>query len=136
MSFHKNLITISIFSIIAPTVFADEIKQTTKLETIQLQAHPLIQSAADFSVADHVIDEAHLKQRATTIGDALADELGVYSNQYGTGASRPVIRGQDGPRVKVLQHASETADVSTLSPDHAVTVDPILAKQVEVVILP
>ena len=133
MSFHKNLITISIFSIIAPTVFADEIKQTTQLETIQLQAHPLIQSAADFSVADHVIDEAHLKQRATTIGDALADELGVYSNQYGTGASRPVIRGQDGPRVKVLQHASETADVSTLSPDHAVTVDPILAKQVEVI---
>ena len=74
MSFHKNLITISIFSIIAPTVFADEIKQTTKLETIQLQAHPLVQSAADFSVADHVIDEAHLKQRATTVGDALADE--------------------------------------------------------------
>jgi iron complex outermembrane receptor protein len=35
--------------------------------------------------------------------------------------------------VKVLQHASETADVSTLSPDHAVTVDPILAKQVEVI---
>lgn len=63
----------------------------------------------------------------------MADELGVYSNQYGSGSSRPVIRGQDGPRVKVLQHASETADVSTLSPDHAVTVDPILAKQVEVI---
>ncbi len=44
-----------------------------------------------------------------------------------------MIRGQDGPRVKVLEHASETADVSTLSPDHAVTVDPILAKQVEVI---
>ena len=133
MFLNKSVLTVSIFSIIAPTVFAGEIKQTTQLETIQLQAHPLIQSAADFSVADHVIDEAHLKQRATTIGDALADELGVYSNQYGTGASRPVIRGQDGPRVKVLQHASETADVSTLSPDHAVTVDPILAKQVEVI---
>ena len=133
MFLNKSVLTVSIFSIITPTVFAGEIKQTTQLETIQLQAHPLIQSAADFSVADHVIDEAHLKQRATTIGDALADELGVYSNQYGTGASRPVIRGQDGPRVKVLQHASETADVSTLSPDHAVTVDPILAKQVEVI---
>ena len=133
MFLNKSVLTVSIFSIIAPTVFAGEVKQTTQLETIQLQAHPLIQSAADFSVADHVINEAHLKQRATTIGDALADELGVYSNQYGTGASRPVIRGQDGPRVKVLQHASETADVSTLSPDHAVTVDPILAKQVEVI---
>ncbi len=74
-----------------------------------------------------------LPEGGTTIGDALAGELGVSSNQYGSGSSRPVIRGQDGPRVKVLQHASETADVSTLSPDHAVTVDPILAKQVEII---
>lgn len=131
MSFHKNLITLSIFSILTPVAFAED--QSTKLETIQLQAHPLVQTAADFAVADHVIDNKKLAERATTIGDALADELGVYSNQYGSGSSRPVIRGQDGPRVKVLQHASETADVSTLSPDHAVTVEPILAKQVEVI---
>ncbi len=131
MSFHKNLITLSIFSILTPIAFAED--HTTKLNTIQLQAHPLIQTAADFAVADHVIDQKKLSERATTIGDALAGELGVYSNQYGSGSSRPVIRGQDGPRVKVLQHASETADVSTLSPDHAVTVDPILAKQVEII---
>lgn len=133
MSFHKNLITISILSIVSASVFAEEKKQVNRLETIQSQAHPLVQTAADFAVADHVIDNKKLAERATTIGDALADELGVYSNQYGSGSSRPVIRGQDGPRVKVLQHASETADVSTLSPDHAVTVDPILAKQVEVI---
>lgn len=136
MSFHKNLITVSIFAVITPSAFAQQEKATVAvqtLETIQVQAHPLIQTAADFAVADHVVDQKALSERATTIGDALADELGVYSNQFGTGASRPVIRGQDGPRVKVLQHASETADVSTLSPDHAVTVDPILAKQVEVI---
>lgn len=136
MSFHKNLITLSIFAVITPSAFAQQEEATVTvqtLETIQVQAHPLIQTAADFAVADHVVDQKALSERATTIGDALADELGVYSNQFGTGASRPVIRGQDGPRVKVLQHASETADVSTLSPDHAVTVDPILAKQVEVI---
>ncbi|WDE15542.1 zinc piracy TonB-dependent receptor ZnuD [Acinetobacter schindleri] len=136
MSFHKNLITLSIFAVITPSAFAQQEETTVAvqtLETIQVQAHPLIQTAADFAVADHVVDQKALSERATTIGDALADELGVYSNQFGTGASRPVIRGQDGPRVKVLQHASETADVSTLSPDHAVTVDPILAKQVEVI---
>lgn len=136
MSFHKNLITLSIFAVITPSAFAQQEEATVAvqtLETIQVQAHPLIQTAADFAVADHVVDQKALSERATTIGDALADELGVYSNQFGTGASRPVIRGQDGPRVKVLQHASETADVSTLSPDHAVTVDPILAKQVEVI---
>lgn len=136
MSFHKNLITLSIFAVITPSAFAQQEEATVAvqtLETIQVQAHPLIQTAADFAVADHVVDQKALSERATTIGDALADELGVYSNQFGTGASRPVIRGQDGSRVKVLQHASETADVSTLSPDHAVTVDPILAKQVEVI---
>lgn len=136
MSFHKNLITLSIFAVITPSAFAQQEQSAVTvqtLETIQVQAHPLVQTAADFAVADHVVDQKALSERATTIGDALADELGVYSNQFGTGASRPVIRGQDGPRVKVLQHASETADVSTLSPDHAVTVDPILAKQVEVI---
>ncbi|MGF2682464.1 zinc piracy TonB-dependent receptor ZnuD [Acinetobacter johnsonii] len=131
MSFHKNLITLSIFTVVAPGVFAEE--ATTQLETLTSQAHPLVQTAADFAVADQVIEQKTLKERAPTIGDALADELGVYSNQYGSGSSRPVIRGQDGPRVKVLQHASETADVSSLSPDHAVTVDPILAKQIEII---
>ncbi|WP_180112637.1 zinc piracy TonB-dependent receptor ZnuD [Acinetobacter sp. YH12131] len=133
MSFHKNLITLSIFSVLTPAAFANTESSSTQLETIQLQAHPLVQTAADFAVADHVIDQKTLAERSTTIGDAMSDELGVYSNQYGSGSSRPVIRGQDGPRVKVLQHASETADVSTLSPDHAITVDPILAKQVEII---
>lgn len=133
MAFHKNLITLSIFAVLSPAAFANTDATNTQLETIQLQAHPLVQTAADFAVADHVIDQKTLAERSTTIGDAMADELGVYSNQYGSGSSRPVIRGQDGPRVKVLQHASETADVSTLSPDHAVTVDPILAKQVEII---
>ena len=136
MSFPKNLITLSIFAVVAPTVFAEQSSSSIPvqtMDTIQVQAHPLVQTAADFAVADQVVDQKALSERASTIGDALADELGVYSNQYGSGSSRPVIRGQDGPRVKVLQHASETADVSTLSPDHAVTVDPILAKQVEVI---
>ncbi|WP_180157538.1 zinc piracy TonB-dependent receptor ZnuD [Acinetobacter sp. YH12045] len=134
MSFHKNLITISIFAVIAPNIYADDQQQQVQtLEAINVQVHPLNQSAADFAVADNIIKHKDLAQGGVTIGDALAGQPGVYSNQFGAGSSRPVIRGQDGPRVKVLEHASETADVSTLSPDHAVTVDPILAKQIEVI---
>lgn len=134
MSFHKNLITISIFAVIAPNIYADDQQQQVqKLEAINVQVHPLNQSAADFAVADNVIQHKALAQGGVTIGDALAGQPGVYSNQFGAGSSRPMLRGQDGPRVKVLEHASETADVSTLSPDHAVTVDPILAKQIEVI---
>lgn len=132
--FKKNLITASLLAATAPFAFADDHKtQVQQLETIQIQVHPLAQTAADFGAADHVVDQQQLAERPATIGDALASELGVASNQFGAGSSRPVIRGQDGPRVKVLQHASEPADVSSLSPDHAVTVDPILAKQVEII---
>ena len=92
-----------------------------------------MQSAVDYAAADNIIKNDQLRQGGATIGEALSQQVGVYSNQFGPGASRPVIRGQDGARVKVLDNASETMDVSTLSPDHAVTVDPILAKQVEII---
>ncbi|AYA03777.1 TonB-dependent receptor [Acinetobacter sp. WCHAc010034] len=134
MRLKKNLITASLFAAAAPLAFADEnAVQAQRLDTIQVQVHPLAQTAADFAAADHIVSQQQLAERPVTIGDALAGELGVSSNQYGAGSSRPVIRGQDGPRVKVLQHASEPADVSALSPDHAVTVDSVLAKQVEII---
>ncbi|WOE31284.1 MULTISPECIES: zinc piracy TonB-dependent receptor ZnuD [unclassified Acinetobacter] len=134
MYFNKNLITLTILSLSSSALWADTaLDDTKKLATIQLQAHPLIQTPVDFAALDHVIDQSKLSQGASTIGEALGHELGISSNQFGAGSSRPVIRGQDGPRVKVLQHASEPADVSALSPDHAITVDPILAQQIEII---
>ncbi|MEQ1103718.1 zinc piracy TonB-dependent receptor ZnuD [Acinetobacter ursingii] len=134
MFFKKNALTVSLFAVICGVTHAAE-QQTgiQKLETIEVSAHPLVQSAVDYAAADNMIKNDQLRQGGTTIGEALSQQVGVYSNQFGPGASRPVIRGQDGARVKVLDNASETMDVSTLSPDHAVTVDPILAKQVEIV---
>lgn len=133
MLFHKNLLSVAILAVIAPSAFAQDDESTQKLNTIQVTAHPLVQTAVDYSAADNVIKSDQLAQGGTTIGEALSDQVGVYSNQFGPGASRPVIRGQDAARVKVLANASETMDVSTLSPDHAVTVDPTLAKQIEIV---
>lgn len=85
------------------------------------------------NVSDQVIEGKTFKQKATTLGDALAGELGIHSNHYGSGASAPIIRGQEGKRIKVLQNNSDILDMSILSPDHAVTVDTTLAKQVELV---
>jgi iron complex outermembrane receptor protein len=125
MLFYKNILTLSILAAISIPVFAAENENVEKLETIRIKAHPLEQTSKDFAVADTVVDQKHLTEGAATIGDALNSEVGIYSNQFGAGSSRPVIRGQDGPRVKVLQNSSENVDVSTLSPDHAVTVDPV-----------
>ncbi|EJO36214.1 TonB-dependent receptor [Acinetobacter radioresistens WC-A-157] len=133
MQFSKNFLTLSIMAVVSPVIFAEENSSVQQLETIQVTAHPLVQSAVDYAAADNIIEKEQLLQGGTTIGEALSDQVGVYSNQFGPGASRPVIRGQEGARVKVLQNASETMDVSTLSPDHTVMVDPALAKQVEIV---
>lgn len=133
MSFPQNILTLSILAVVALPTFAAENEEVQTLETIRIKAHPLEQTSKDFAVADTVVDQKRLAQGAVTIGEALSGESGIASNQFGAGSSRPVIRGQDGPRVKILQNSSENIDVSTLSPDHAVTVDPALAKQVEVI---
>ncbi len=134
MLFSKSLLSFSVMAVLGHTAFAAESSESVQqLATLQTTAHPLLQSALDYAAADHVLKHEALSQGASGIGDALADQVGVYNSQFGGGASRPVIRGQDAARIKVLQNASETLDVSTLSPDHAVTVDPLLAQQVEIV---
>ncbi|XXQ67867.1 TonB-dependent receptor [Neisseriaceae bacterium B1] len=84
------------------------------------------------SVSEKIIRDEELKKRGANIGDALSQELGIHASQFGGGASAPIIRGQEGKRIKILHNNGETLDMSAMSPDHAVTVDSVLAKQVEV----
>lgn len=67
-----------------------------------------------------------------TISDLLENEPGVAGASFGPSVGRPVIRGQSGARVGVLSDGISSMDVSTLSPDHAVAIDPAFVEQVEV----
>ncbi|QXZ10945.1 TonB-dependent receptor [Comamonas sp. Y33R10-2] len=90
-------------------------------------------AAADMATPVQVLGEEELRmRRGATLGETLAAEPGINASHFGAGASRPVIRGMDGARVSVLSDGSELLDASTVSPDHAVTSEPMLAKQVEV----
>lgn len=73
-----------------------------------------------------------VRQRGATLGETLEGEPGMGASHFGAGASRPVIRGMDGARVRVLSDGSQLQDASTVSPDHAVTSEPLLATQIEV----
>ena len=70
--------------------------------------------------------------RQSTLGETLSSMPGITSSHFGAGASRPIIRGMDGPRVKILSDGSEIQDASTISPDHAVAFEPVLAERIEV----
>jgi iron complex outermembrane receptor protein len=67
-----------------------------------------------------------------SLGDTLSQELGVSASAFGAGASRPIIRGMEGPRVLMLQNGMSTADVSTVSNDHAVATEAATARQIEI----
>ncbi len=69
---------------------------------------------------------------ATTIGETLKQELGVHSSSFGSSVGQPVIRGQFGARVQVLQNGIGSLDVTGVSPDHANSTEGLFAEQIEV----
>ncbi|KQQ91913.1 TonB-dependent receptor domain-containing protein [Massilia sp. Leaf139] len=73
-----------------------------------------------------------VRARESTLGETLNNQPGITSSHFGAGASRPVIRGMDGPRVKILSDGAEIQDASTISPDHAIAFEPVLAERIEV----
>lgn len=85
-------------------------------------AHPVsVMSGEDLS-----------RHTEATIGETLKTLPGVHSNYYGPVAASPVIRGLDGPRVKLLSNGMDTGDVSRVGPDHAISADAITTEQIEV----
>lgn len=72
------------------------------------------------------------RQLRSTIGETLARQPGVSSTSFGPNASRPILRGFQGERIRVLTDGIGSIDVSNTSVDHAVVIDPLLAERVEV----
>ncbi len=67
-----------------------------------------------------------------SIGETLQHEPGVSASSFGPSASRPILRGLQGERVRVLTNSLGSIDVSNTSVDHAVVVNPLLAERIEV----
>ena len=66
------------------------------------------------------------------IGDTLTSQPGVSATSFSPGASRPVLRGFQGERIRVLTDGLGSLDVSNTSTDHGVTIDPLTAERIEV----
>jgi iron complex outermembrane receptor protein len=84
--------------------------------------------------ATSVVGPEQLAERmAPSIAAALVGEPGVSARTNGPMATQPVIRGLTGDRVLVLEDGMRTGDIATTAPDHAVTIDPATAEQIEVI---
>ena len=115
----------------AQSVLAQDAAPISTTQTIVVTGNPLgrERGAAPASVLS---GEALLLKRAGTLGETLDGLPGVTSTGFGPNAGRPVIRGLDGDRIRVLDNGGATIDASNLSFDHAVAMDPLVAERIEV----
>jgi len=105
----------------------------TELSAVKVTASPLQGDAESLARPVDVLAGERLdEQKAGTLGDTVAKLPGVQSTFFGPGVGRPIIRGQEGPRVAVLSNGMGNMDASTVSADHATSIEPFLADQIEV----
>ena len=115
------------------TVHDDHLHDPIDLDAVQVRATPIRATADQLSRPVEVLAGERLDAaKSATLGDTVSRLPGVQSSFFGPGVGRPVIRGFDGARVQVLSDGLGTGDVSTVSVDHAVSIEPFLANQIEV----
>jgi len=107
-------------------------RQTDGIGTIIVSAAGL--NELDVLAGTSVLEIADIQRDAVTgqLGDLLTKIPGVSATSFAPGSSRPVLRGQQGERVRVLVDGVGTADVSNTSVDHATSIDPITVERIEV----
>jgi len=116
-----------------PSAYAQKTVVVPTLEPMVITADPLGGTEASVSQPVSVLKREHILTRdLRNIGETVSQELGVSTSDFGPGVGRPVIRGLGGARVRILEDGIGTMDVSTISPDHAVAVEPIFADQIEI----
>ena len=127
----KSLYLAPAVLLLASTALAQSNNNDESLDEVTVTAHPL----ADDGIAQSSLilqNEALERALATSIGDTVAGQPGIHYADFGSVGGRPVIRGLSGPRVRIMQDRIDTLDVSVTSADHAITVEPFVARQVEV----
>ena len=116
-----------------PSVYAADAAQID-LPALAVTGNPLGVGSDELVVPVSVLNGRELSlRREGTIGETLNGIPGVTATQFGPNASRPVIRGLDGERVRIMQNGIGILDASSLSFDHAVGVDPLIIEQIDVV---
>ncbi len=106
----------------------------TVLDEVVVTASPLRRTLFEQAQPVSILSGNRLRlSLQPTLGETLAGTPGVSSTYFGPAASRPIIRGLDGDRIRVLQNGVNTIDASGTSVDHAVSFDPVGAQSIEVV---
>ena len=129
MKFNQTALVAAITVLFTSTAQAHQ-----TLSPVVVTANPLGNDINDIVAPVSVLRGDQLTQKQTsTLGETLNDLPGISSSNFGPNSSRPVIRGLDGDRVRIMTNGGANLDVSSFSADHAVAIEPLLVEQIEVV---
>jgi len=107
--------------------------QHSEIEEVVVRATPLDRNLVELSQSATVLSGAKLQNQASaSLGETLGRVPGLNNASFGENVGRPVIRGLQGQRVGVLSNNMSAGDASAVSQDHAVSIEPFLADQIEV----
>ena len=113
---------------LSPLAYSDDLEPITVESTIFNN-----QSVNEMAQSAEVLSGEELeRKKSNTVGETVKDELGVSSTYFAPGASRPIIRGLGSNRVRVLENGIDSLDASSVSDDHAVSIEPYFATQIEI----
>lgn len=120
-------------SLAMASAWAEPITQR-ELSNVAVTGNPLGVSSDAMVLPVSILSGRELSlNRAATLGETLNNLPGVAASSFGPNASRPVIRGLDAERVRIMQNGVGNLDASSLSFDHAVAIDPLVIEQIDVV---
>ncbi len=124
----------TLFVALCAPLFAHAASDPAYLPPVVVTANPLGSGLFDLVPAVSVLGDKDLPlRRESTLGETVSQLPGVSSTYFGPNASRPVIRGLDADRIRILQNGIGLLDISALSPDHTTAVDPLVVDSIEVV---
>ena len=119
---------------LSPSIMAAQSNiETDMIEETVIVSSALKKNKAETALPVTVISGEALQQKASnTLGETLASTPGISSASFGPSVGQPIIRGQQGSRVRILQNSTGNVDASSSGADHAVTIEPVLAESIEV----
>lgn len=79
-----------------------------------------------------IIGDQLRRNLGSTLSETLSHSPGFSERSSGPAPGRPVMRGLGDERVLILQDGERTGDVSSQSADHAVSLDPMGAEEIEI----
>jgi iron complex outermembrane recepter protein len=128
----KKITCALFFMVTFPAVAAD--KATLTIPTTAVTGNPLGVGSDQMVVPISILNGRELSlKRENTLAETLNSIPGVSNSSFGPSVGRPMIRGMDSDRIKILQNGVNNLDASNLSSDHGVSIDPLIIEQIDVI---